>query len=223
MAHNYLGLSKQEYGEMVSAAFRFERQMKTMHGLTVVDVHHSTEDMTHKKEMIEKMLTAAHEYKEKHHTKLAGNYTSLDDHTLVAHLNEALHVLNCWNKHMHVQNQHHFSDLYDVHRQKYGAYTSTLHGMNAWYRNPRYRNNKKSKKDGGPKPAHAGGADKPPSSKPKRTRKRKGKGGEAAPSAGAHEHHGPAHSVVVHPSPEASRFAERGGELESLLKQLKVN
>lgn len=221
MAHNHVGLSKQEYGEMVSVAFRFERQMKAMHDLTAI--HRSTEDMTHKKDLIDKTLAAAHEYKAKYHTKLAGNYTSLDDHTLVAHLNEALHVLNCWNKHMHVQDQHHFSDRYDVHRQKYGAHTSTLHGMHAWYRNPRYRNNKKPKKDGGSKPAHAPPADRPPSSKPKRTRKRKGKGGETAPSAGAPDHDGLAPTVVVHPSPGESRFAGRGGELESLLQQLKVH
>ena len=136
MSHNYLGLSKQEYDEMVSVAFRFERQMKAMHGSTTVDVHHSTEDMTHKKEVIKKTLTASHEYKTKHHTKLAGNYTSLDDHTLVAHLNEIFRVLHFWNEHSDSHDQYDFMREYSAHRHKYGAHTSTLHGMNAWYRNP---------------------------------------------------------------------------------------
>lgn len=213
MASSHVGLSKVEFGGMVGAAFAFERHLKDMHAWSQKGLGLSEEEIKQKKEKVDAILKHADVFKEKHREHLHKQYNSLDDHTVIAHLNEIFRVLHFWDEHSDSHDQYDFTSQYNTHRHKYGAHTSTLANMNAWYRNPRYRS-KKNKNTDKNKDKHAGGADEPPSSKPKRTRKRKGKDGAehaARKEAGLPQVDNEA--VGVHPIPQAA-------SLQGLLRRL---
>jgi hypothetical protein len=150
MASTHTELSRQVFGGMVSAVFHYERRLKDMHSWTSKDMHHSDADIQSKKEKAKLILKHAEEFKQKHHEHLHKQYDSLDDHTLVAHFHDIFKVLKDWHEHMPFHDQHFFRNAYDTHHNKYGAHSSTQQKMNAWYRNPRYKehgNRKKKRKN----------------------------------------------------------------------------
>jgi len=119
-----------------------------MHSWTSKDMNHSDEDIQAKKEKVKLILKRAHEFQHKHHEHLHKQYDSLDDHTLVAHFRDIFNVLKNWFPANHLHTQDSFNKEYTIHREKYGAHSSTQPKMNAWYRNPRYteHGNKKKKR-----------------------------------------------------------------------------
>jgi hypothetical protein len=218
MAHEYVCLNKKAHSSLVNTAFNFECEIKEMHSWTETDYPHAQNSTEQEQTKIKNTINAANKYHQKYHEQLSRNYSSLVDHTLVAHVKDIIHVLNCWNVHVHFQDQHHFCDTYIAHRRKYDAYTSTEHGMHVWYGNPLHKTKTKHTKGARPEKSKEDSAHKPHKEKRKRNRTRKGNGGGAKEA-----HAGLAPAVVVHPSPDGSEFTGRGGELESLMRQLKVN
>lgn len=144
MPDTHVGLTKKEFGETVNVVFSLERNVKKMHSWTKEGVDLTDEE--HKKEIYHKTRSLAHEYKKKHHVTLDGKCTSLDDSTLLKHLHDVIYLVDIWHSGGSSDDHYHFNNEYATHERKYGHATSTIHKLNTWYKNPRYKHHKNKKR-----------------------------------------------------------------------------
>ena len=146
MAVIHVGLSKKEFGELVNVVFRLERNVKKLHSWAKEGFDSVDKESEHMKEVSDKTQILVREYEQKHIEKNRGQYTSLDDSTLLAHLRDLIHLVHVWHSHGSSHNDSLFNQTYEKHEKKYGHATSSIHKLNTWYRNPRYKHHKNKKR-----------------------------------------------------------------------------
>lgn len=139
MPDTHVGLTKKEFGELVNVVFSLERTVHKIHSWMEKGVDSTEEKHMHEIYNKAKNLSNTYEHKYKH----IGHAHSLDDDTLLLHLKSLSKVLNTWRLHEPLSAQ---NEDYDEHTLKYNRDTSTIHKMNTWYKNPRYKHHKNKKR-----------------------------------------------------------------------------
>lgn len=129
------GLDKKQFNDMLVLVCSLQNRIRNIHKSGAPQTKPSDKD---------KQWSKA-----KHWSNTDNNFHSMDDHTLLEHLKSAVHVLNSF------YDKNDYREHYDEHQKKYATHSSNNQKLMAWYRNPRYRNNKKPKKDGEVKPRRA--------------------------------------------------------------------